>query len=200
MSLTLFGCLEDCISLKSLNLTLNEYNNELKDTSFLRKGLERITSLISLTLTLNVYNRCDVRDDNVVVELGNPEDYLYYPIISVDSFTLTINDFSRRGSWGFGSGLLWSNFNSLTTFNVTLNRCDESSVYDLPILLDEWMSADSLRTLRLKINDAQLRSGCRGYDFSKFVLKIPSLELIELTIIRYGVVGSCVETLKWEKQ
>ena len=198
LSLTLFGCLEDCISLKSLNLTLNEYNNELKDTytSFLRKGLERITSLISLTLTLNVYNRlCDVRDDD------NRGENCYCPIISVDSFTLTINDFSSSGGWGVGSGVLWSNFKSLTTFNVTLNRCDESSVvYDLPILLDEWMNADSLRTLRLKINDAQLRSGCRGYDFSKFVLKIPSLELIELTIIRYGVVGSSLETLKWEKQ
>ena len=202
LSLTLFGCLEECISLKLLNLTLNEYNNELEDTytSFLRKGLERITSLISLTLTLNVYNRCDVRDDNVFVELGDPEDHHYYPIISVDSFTLTINDFfSRRGSWGFGSGVLWSNFKSLTTFNVTLNRCDESSVYELPILLD-WINADSLRTLRLKINDAQLRSCFDGYDFSKFVLKIPSLELIELTIIRYGVVGSSLETLKWEKQ
>ncbi|XP_067017683.1 uncharacterized protein [Acropora muricata] len=197
LSLTLFGCLEDCISLKSLNLTLNEYNNVLKDTSFLRKGLERITSLISLTLTLNVYNRCD---DNVVVGLDDLEDHLYYPIISVDSFTLTINDFSRRDSWGFGSGVLWSNFKSLTTFNVTLNRCDELSVYDLQIFLRDWMNADSLRTLRLKINDAQLSSGCRGYDFSNFVLKIPSLELIELTIIRYGVVGSSLETLKWEKQ
>ena len=168
-------------------------------TSFLRKGLERITSLISLTLTLNVYNRlCNVRD--VVFGLDDLEEPSYYPIISVDSFTLTINDFSNSGNWGFGSGVLRSNFKSLTTFNVTLNRCHESSVYSLPILLGDWMNADSLRTLRLKMNDAQLRSGCRGYDFSKFVLKIPSLELIELTIIRYGVVGSSLETLKWEKQ
>ena len=58
LSLSVIGCLENCISLKSLTLTLNEYNY-WKDTyaSRLRKGLGRNTSLISLTLTLNIYTR-----------------------------------------------------------------------------------------------------------------------------------------------
>ena len=62
------------------------------------------------------------------------------------------------------------------------------------------MKANSLKTLRLKINDLPYRIGCREYDLSDLVVKIPSLELVELTIIRYGVVSSWVETLKWEKQ
>ena len=133
-------------------------------------------------------------------ELDDIPEHFYGPIMSLSSFTLTINDFSRSDGWGLGSDILLSNYESLTTFNVTLNHCDEGSVYSLPVLLDEFMNANSLRTLRLKINDAQLRSGCRGYDFSDFVLKIPSLELIEVTICHYGVEGSSLETLKWEKQ
>ena len=51
--------LESCISLKSLNLTLNEYNMKWPNTyaSRLREGLGRNTSLSSVTLTLNIYTR-----------------------------------------------------------------------------------------------------------------------------------------------
>ena len=63
------------------------------------------------------------------------------------------------------------------------------------------MKVNSSSTLRLKINDLRFRSGdYPKYDLSEFVVKSPSLELIELTISRYGNVGSWVETLKWEKQ
>ena len=62
------------------------------------------------------------------------------------------------------------------------------------------MEVNSLRTLRFKINDSQLTGVSFEYDFSELVVKSPSLELIELTISRYGVESSLLETLKWKKQ
>ena len=195
LSFTLISFLESCISLKSLNLTLNEYADEWKNTfaSRLRKGLGRNTSLISMTLTLNIYTNDsyfdldDISDDDVV------------PNVSVNSFTLTINDFSAKGDWGFPSGVLWSNCKSLNTFNLTLNIWCESSVYRLLTVLYEVMKVNSSRTLRININDSRSRNDPK-YEFSELVEKSPSLELIELTICRYGDVGSWLETLKWEKQ
>ncbi|XP_015777148.1 PREDICTED: uncharacterized protein LOC107355141 [Acropora digitifera] len=209
-SLILNGFLESCISLKSLNVTLNEYDDwceywDCAYASLLCEGLGRSTSLISLNLTLNIYIRpldeCeyDILDDVV-------------PNISMHSFTLTINDFgSTRGDWytvdiinyvwGLKYGNLWSNYKSLNTFNLTLNNRDEVSVCSILGFLDAMMKVNSLRTLRLKFNDSRFRNeDYPEYDFSEFVVKSPSLELIELTIIRYGDVGSWVETLKWEKQ
>ena len=195
LSFTLISFLESCISLKSLNLTLNEYADEWKNTfaSRLCKGLGRNTSLISMTLTLNVctmdshFDLDDISDDDVV------------PNVSVSSFTLTINDFSARGDWGFPSGVLWSNYKSLNTFNLTLNIWCESAVYRLLTVLYEVMKVNSSRTLRININDSRSRNDPK-YEFSELVEKSPSLELIELTICRYGDVGSWLETLKWEKQ
>ena len=63
------------------------------------------------------------------------------------------------------------------------------------------MKVNSSRTMRLKINDLRFRSGdYPKYNLSELVVKSPSLELIELTISRYGDLGSWLETLKWEKQ
>ena len=197
LSFTLISFLESCISLKSLNLTLNEYADEWKNTfaSRLRKGLGRNTSLISMTLTLNVctidsyFDLDDISDDDVV------------PNVSVNSFTLTINDFSAQSDWGFPSGVLWSNYKSLNTFNLTLNIWYRLAVYRLPTVLYEVMKVNSLRTLRININDSRSRNvDDPKYEFSELVEKSPSLELIELTICRYGDVGSWLETLKWEKQ
>ena len=85
--------------------------------------------------------------------------------------------------------VLCSDFKSLTTFK-----------YHFFCAFLEGMTADSLRTLRLKIHDSAFRNGYYPeYDFRELVLKFPLLELIELTINRYGVVGSSLETLKWEK-
>jgi len=208
LSFTLISFLESCISLKSLNLTLNQYSSKRTNTfvSRLRKGLGRNTSLISLTLTLNIYTGSpsdsyfgygvihDSSDDDV----DDISDDDVVPNISINSFTLNINDFSRGGNWGLSSGLLWSDYKSLNTFNVTLNNWDEVSVYNLFKFLDAVMKVNLPRTLRLKIND--MSGDYPEYDFSELVVKSPSLELIELTIIRYGVVGSWLETLKWEKQ
>ena len=188
----LISCLKGCISLKSLTLTLNECSViDLASTSLLREGLGCNTSLISVTLTVNMYSRVDVRrlDDT----------YDFVPNTSINSFTLSVNDFCRSGIWQFGSDVLLSNYKSLTTFNLTLSNCKKLILHDLPIFLDAVIKGNSLRTLRLNIIDSQFTSGFHGYDFSKLVVKSPSLELIELTISRYGVVGSSLETLKWEK-
>ena len=217
LSFILISCLENFISLKSLNLTLNEYNY-WKDTypSRLRKGLVRNTSLISLTLTLNIYTRPFDNDD-----FGDISDDDFYdisdddvvPSISMDSFTLTINDFcSTRGDQsrvdiinyvcGLKSGGLWPNYKSLDTFNLILNNRGEVHLSSLLEFFDTVMKVNSLRILRLKLNDSLFP----GSDFSKLVVKNPSLELIELTICLpqkeawfwKGV--SWLETLKWEKQ
>ena len=197
LSPTLIGCLEGCSSLKSLTLTLNEYDFLKKEYAcFLRYGLGRNTSLISLTLTLNIYTRIyagtyeydDISDDGFV------------PNISINSFTLTINNFSYRGGLGLISGVLWPNYKSLTTLNLTLNNREEGSGSDLQYFLQLVLEVNSLRTLRLKIKDSVSRSAVREYDFSELVVKSPSLELIELTISLYGSEGSSVETLKWEKR
>ena len=197
LSFTLIRFLESCISLKSLNLTLNEYNNEWENTyvSLLREGLGRNTSLISLTLTLNIYTR-------VLSSISHWQfDDDFVPNTSIKCFTLTINDFGSGGDWGLSSGVLWSNYKSLNTFNLTLNLWYGVDVNSFLTVLDAVMKVNSSKTLRLKINDSRLRNGdYPKYDFSKLVPKGPSLELIELTICRYGVVGSWLETLKWKKQ
>ena len=204
LSLTLIGCLEDCISLKSLTLTLNEYNElEPPYVSLLRKGLGRNTSLISLNLTLNIYARAIhswFLFDDLHFEVDDISHYGFNPNISMNSFTLTINDFSSSGCFGLELGLSLCYYKSLTTFNLTLNNCDDGTGNDLQYFFESLLKVNSLRTLRLKINDSVFTSGVREYDFSELEVESPSLELIELTIGRRGVEGSSVETLKWEKQ
>ena len=120
LSLILIDCLEGCSSLKSLNLTLNEYNGwELNYASRLRKGLGRNTSLISLTLTLNIH-RIIRREDDYWDHISK---HFYGPITSVDSFTLAVSNCTGSDGWGFDIEPLLSDFKSLTTLNVTLNRC-----------------------------------------------------------------------------
>ena len=205
LSPTLIGCLEGCISLKSLTLTLNEYNEwENNYESLLRQGLGRNTSLISLTLTLNIYARAihhaRLPFDDMYFHVYDSSDDGFVPNVSMNSFTLTINDFSSSGCFGLDLGFLLCNYKCLTIFNLTLNNCGEGSGSDLQNFLKLVLGVNSLRTLRLKINDSVFRSAVREYDFSELVVESSSLELIELTISRRGVEGSWLETLKWEKQ
>ena len=162
-SLTLIGCLEDCSSLKSFTLILNEFNGwEDNYASLLCKFLGRNTSLISLTLTLNMYTRLGQLDDNPPYFEGDD-----IPIISVDSFTLTINNFGGIGALGCCLDVPWRfDFKSLTTFNLTFNHYDEGRINYL--LLEE-MPSNSLRTLRLRINYSSFRKDYVYpiYDFMK---------------------------------
>ena len=205
LSFTLISFLESCTSLKSLNLTLNEYNWKWANTYAsrrLHKGLGRNTSLISVTLTVNIFTRqlwppMETYD----FESISYDDDVVVPNISINSFTLTINDFSSGALWGDSSGVLWSNCKSLHTLNVTLNKSDEKSVYRLRKFFDAAMKVNSLRTLRLRMNDLTFRNAVYPkYTLNRWVVKSPSLEFIELTICQYGDVGSWLETLKWEKQ
>ena len=199
LSFTLICFLESCISLKSLNLTLNEYNaNGMTTYQYLRKRLGRNTSLISLTLTLNIYAG-SYRDRYIQIERFPDDDVV--PNIPINSFTMTINNFSMVGDWGLSTGFLWSNYKCLNTFNLTIHNWRRVTVYRLRDFLDAMMKVNSLRILRLKINHSRFfDDDYPNYDFSELVVKSPSLELIEVTICRYGVVGSWLETLKWEKQ
>ena len=196
LSLTLIRCLEGCISLKSLTLTLNEYD-EWEDTyvTLLHEGLARSTSLISLTLTLNFYTRI------VDYSYSRFRYNGFVPNTSINSFTLTINDFSISGCWGLDSVVPWPNYKYLTTLNLTINRYSEVHL-DLPDFLRVVRKVNSLRTFRLKINHSEL-TPWNGYledYFSELEVESPSLELIELTITCYEVKWSSLETLKWEKQ
>ena len=207
LSLALIGCLEDCISLKSLTLTLNEYNAFEGTYAFLlHEGLACNTSLNSLSLTLNFYTRLSYH--NFYFEFEDISGSGFVGNISVNSFTLTINDFSNRGNRGLHSVVPWPSYESLTTFNLTLNNCAELSGDDLVdehgdnliYFLDEVMKVNSLRTLRLRINDLpiimdRLEEYCR-----ELVVKSPSLKLIEISTSSYWDVGSSLATFKWEKQ
>ena len=220
-SLTLIGCLESCISLKSLNVTSNEYNEWKKNyASLLRKGLGRNTSLISLTQTINIYTRLpaldDISDDDVADisddDVDDISDDDVVPNISMDSFTLTVNEFSDASGygdrvdimnyvWGLKSGDLWRYYRSLNTFNLTLNNRNKVRLSCLLEFFEAVMKVNSLKILRLKINASRFKNGdYPKYDFSELVGKSPSLELIELTLCHYGDVCIWLETLKWEKQ
>ena len=115
---------------------------------------------------------------------------------SLSSFTLIISDFNNGIRDTPLVDFLVLHFKTLTALNLTLNNCGDL----LPEFLDAVMKMISLKTLRLKINDSQFTSGCHGHDFSKLVVKSPSIELIELTVSFYGVEGTSPETFKWEKQ
>ena len=127
----LIGCLKGCISLNSLILTLNDHSYyDQASASLLRKGLGCNTSLISVTLTVNIYAR-------VFVDIRYREEIdSFVPNTSMKYFTLTINDFCRSRSWKLGSDVLWSNFKSITTFNLTFNNSDELIGHELAIF---WM-------------------------------------------------------------
>ena len=194
LSHTLIDCLEGCSSLKSLNLTLNEYHGWKGNyASRLRKGLGHNTSLISLTLTLNIYRIVPREDD----DWGD----IYGPITSVDSFTLTVSNCTGSDDWGLNIDPFLSDFKSLTTLNVTLNRCGDFVHEGLPDSMVEAMETNSLRTLRLKCNNSSYEDFYTyGDSFSEWLVNSPSLKVIELSVSRYGVVGSSLHTLKWEKQ
>ena len=203
--------------LSSLTLTINNFSKESADLLLgLIDGLKGCISLKSLTLKFNEFNKCDStravlmrgeffgprqysnreKQRNRVKKYFRLMDSYCVPNSSLSSFTLIISDFSNGIRDTLLVDILVLHFKALTALNLTLNNCGDL----LPEFLDAVMKMISLKILRLKINDSQFTIGCHGHDFSKLVVKSPSLELIELTISCYGVKGSSQETLKWEKQ
>ena len=175
------------INVQSDNSTCGESDDSISRSwnDSLLLGLAGNCSLKSLTLTINNFSPRSIESSLTLI--GCLEG-----CSSLKSLTLTLNEYNewkRSYPYLLCKGL--GRNTSLVSLSLTLN------IYTR---VREWMKANSLKTLRLKIKDLQYRIGCREYHFSDWVEKIPSLELQELTIIRYGVVGSWVETLKWEKQ
>ncbi|XP_068687962.1 uncharacterized protein [Montipora foliosa] len=146
------------------------------------EGLARKKSLKSLTLTINNFGDLS----------------LYWGVDkswennSLNNFSLTINNYGNIGPLSFINGF-FCQFKSLTTFNLTLNLCGKPGEDILYGLLEEAVKSQSLKTLRLKVNDSQITNGRRRYDFSRYVVTSPSLSLIEVTVSFYGVEKSSRE-------
>ena len=75
---------------------------------------------------------------------------------------------------------------SVTTFNLTVNSGKEVSDYWLPGLCEALNKNSSLTTLRLKVNNHCSTGNTRLNDFSKLLIEIKTLALIELEVSFYG--------------
>ena len=158
--------------LTTFNVTLNlcgEGDNDILDC-FLQEAMES-ESLKTLRLTINNFGSLTLKWENHGLENK-----------SLNDFSLTINNYGEISSRIPG---FVRRFQFLTTFNVTLNLCGEGDNDILDCFLKGAMQSESLKTLRLKVNNRQITNGSCGYDFSKFVIS-PSLSLIELTFSLYG--------------
>ena len=146
------------------------------------EGLARKKSLKSLTLTINNFGKLT----------------LYWGVDkswennSLNNFSLTINNYGNIRPLSWFEGFFFQ-FKSLTTFNLTLNLCGKPGEDILYGLLEEAVKSQSLKTLRLKVNDSQITNGRRRYDFSRYVVTSPSLSLLEVTVSFYGVEKSSRE-------
>ena len=75
---------------------------------------------------------------------------------------------------------------SVTTFNLTVNSGKEVSDYWLPGLCEALNKNSSLTTLRLKVNNHCSTGNTRLNDFSKLLIEIKTLALLELEVSFYG--------------
>ena len=75
---------------------------------------------------------------------------------------------------------------SVTTFNLTVNSGKEVSDYWLPGLCEALNKNSSLTTLRLKVNNHCSTGNSRLNDFSKLLIEIKTLALLELEVSFYG--------------
>ena len=197
--------LERNTSLKSFSLIIENHSNRwIEDIIFVRN-----TSVENLSLTVNNHARLDstlvnsLRLDDVLtgnnslksltlkiqnfdVMMLAVEEYKLWENNSLNDFSLTINNYGNIMGDESNFAKLLCQLKSLTTLNLTLNLCGKGGERILPCLLEKAMESESLKTLRLKINDRQITNGSRGYDFSEFVVESPSLSLIELTVSLYG--------------
>ncbi|XP_068687950.1 uncharacterized protein [Montipora foliosa] len=171
--------LEHNTSLKNLTLIIENHSSILEHKPCI--DWARKTSVKNLTLTINNFGELNLDwEDN---GLENK---------SLNDFSLTINNYGNiSGVSGIPGSLC--QLKSLSTLNLTLNLCGKGGKEILPCLLEKAMEIESLKTLRLKVNDRQSANGSCGYDFSNFVVMSPSLSLIEVTVSFYGVEESSRE-------
>ena len=171
--------LEHNTSLKNLTLIIENHSCILEHKPCI--DWARKTSVKNLTLTINNFGELNLDSEDNGLENK-----------SLNDFSLTINNYGNiSGVSGIPGSLC--QLKSLTTLNLTLNLCGKGGKEILPCLMEKALEIESLKTLRIKVNDRQIANGSCGYDFSKFVAMSPSLSLIEVTVSFYGVEESSRE-------
>ena len=163
-------------SVENLFLTVNNFSYFAVDlVEKVGDVLAGNKSLKNLTLTFNNFGE---------MYLGTRSKCLENK--SINDASLTINNYGNICAWQNSFAELLSQLKYLTTLNLTLNLCGKGDEIILPFLLEGAMESESLKALRMKVNDSHIRNGSRGYDFSDYVVMSPLLSLIELTLSFHG--------------
>ena len=174
-------------SITALDVTFNNYSSFHQEWGEgLFTILENNTSLRVLTLTINNFE-----DLGGVQVLGNNLKLALAANKALTTLTLTVNQYSvpHYGLPEFLVDCLEHN-TSITTFNLTVNICDEVSEDWLPKLCSILPQSDALKTLRLKVRDHCVKSEGHIYDFRKLSSRSKSLSSIDLMVSFYGMTES----------
>ena len=176
-------------SLDTLSLAIysNCYDADVFSKLFasLNRGFSLNSSVNTLTVTVTV---------NEFFPMGFPSIFKEGLSVnmSVTTLSLTINEYGEGDSdiplvLGLSGVFHYLAQNtSVTTFNLTVNSGKEVSDYWLPGLCEALNKNSSLTTLRLKVNNHCSTGNTRLNDFSKLLIEIKTLALIELEVSFYG--------------
>ena len=176
-------------SLDTLSLAIysNCYDADVFSKLFasLNRGFSLNSSVNTLTVTVTV---------NEFFPMGFPSIFKEGLSVnmSVTTLSLTINEYGEGESdiplvLGLSGVFHYLAQNtSVTTFNLTVNSGKEVSDYWLPGLCEALNKNSSLTTLRLKVNNHCSTGNSRFNDFSKLLIEIKTLALLELEVSFYG--------------
>ena len=176
-------------SLDTLSLAIysNCYDADVFSKLFasLNRGFSLNSSVNTLTVTVTV---------NEFFPMGFPSIFKEGLSVnmSVTTLSLTINEYGEGESdiplvLGLSGVFQYLAQNtSVTTFNLTVNSGKEVSDYWLPCLCEALNKNSSLTTLRLKVNNHCSTGNSRLNDFSKLLIEIKTLALLELEVSFYG--------------
>ena len=176
-------------SLDTLSLAIysNCYDADVFSKLFasLNRGFSLNSSVNTLTVTVTV---------NEFFPMGFPSIFKEGLSVnmSVTTLSLTINEYGEGESdiplvLGLSGVFHYLAQNtSVTTFNLTVNSGKEVSDYWLPGLCEALNKNSSLTTLRLKVNNHCSTGNSRLNDFSKLLIEIKTLALLELEVSFYG--------------
>ena len=176
-------------SLDTLSLAIysNCYDADVFSKLFasLNRGFSLNSSVNTLTVTVTV---------NEFFPMGFPSIFKEGLSVnmSVTTLSLTINEYGEGESdiplvLGLSGVFHYLAQNtSVTTFNLTVNSGKEVSDYWLPGLCEALNKNSSLTTLRLKVNNHCSTGNTSLNDFSKLLIEIKTLALLELEVSFYG--------------
>ena len=176
-------------SLDTLSLAIysNCYDADVFSKLFasLNRGFSLNSSVNTLTVTVTV---------NEFFPMGFPSIFKEGLSVnmSVTTLSLTINEYGEGESdiplvLGLSGVFHYLAQNtSVTTFNLTVNSGKEVSDHWLPGLCEALNKNSSLTTLRLKVNNHCSTGNSRLNDFSKLLIEIKTLALLELEVSFYG--------------